>query len=478
MVNHKHSLAFDGSLIPYADLFDSDSDDCNIGNIGTFEDMTFEELDSLIDDPPSQPSIEPHHDSLNPSSQNAPPNSSSSPGDTDPQFTPASSGYDLPSDESNLDENAIDFVAEYTNSPNEPFEQISPYSSRSDDYSHMSQSMPRSTYGSSQSATRSRESTSGVVSDQTQQQWPSFSTFASDDTLASNTTDQLAISQYHDFNNAATMSVGATASDNLFGTTLPFRPVHYSQPWTPVGLQSSTYGPSWGSFHEQSIPFQNEPHAQFMSQYMQGVPRQNPPQPQSHYSGSFAPVSTSSYDLTNHSSQQMQQRHAHHNEQQLHSHHNEQRHEPSTQASIIRQAHSEAANLSTSTRYRYRYPHQPAITAERQSPTSSRQKPRQIAVANVDDIPITARPRDPQTNKPKQGGRKRNTHLNQDARERSSRMRKKGACWRCKLQRDPVSRHELQIQNKVLTVSVSRRRHTLRQMHHRITERSTVFLRL
>ena len=422
MVNHQDSLALGGSLIsvPYADLFDLDSDDCNIGNIGTFEDMTFEELSSLIDDSPK------------PSSENAPPNSSLSPGDTEPQLTPASSGYDLRSDEGNLDEIPIDFVTEYTNSPNEAFEQISPYSSRSDDYSHMSQSMPRSTYGSSPSATRSRESTSGIVSDLTQQQWPSFSTLASDDTLASDTTDQLAFSQYHGYNSATTVSVGATASDNLFGTTLPFRPVHYNQPWTPVGLQSSTYGPSWGNLHEQSILVQNEPHAQFMSQHMQGIFRQNPPEPQIHHSGSFPPVPMPSYDLTNNSSQQLQQ---------PLSHPNGQRHELSTQPSVTLQAHSEAATLSTSTRYRY--PQHPAIIAERQSPTSSRQKPRQLAVANVEDIPVTARPRDPQTNKPKRGGRKQNTHLNQDARERSSRMRKKGACWRCKLQRDPVSRHEL-----------------------------------
>lgn len=189
MVNHQHSLALGGSLIsvPYADPFDFDLDDCNISNIGTFEDMTFEELDRLIDGSPK------------PSPQNAPPNSSLSPGNTEPQLTPASSGFDLPSDESNLDEIPIDFVTEYTNSPNEAFEQISPYSSRSDDYSHMSQSMPRSTYGSSPSATRSRESTSGIVSDLTQQQWPSFSSLASDDTLASNTTEQLSFSQYPRF---------------------------------------------------------------------------------------------------------------------------------------------------------------------------------------------------------------------------------------------------------------------------------------
>jgi hypothetical protein len=445
MVNHLNSLALSGSQIsdPYTDLFDSDSDECNISNIGNFEDMTYEELDRLIDDPPSQPSIELPYESLNPSSQNAPPNSSLSP-DSDPQFTPGSNEYDLPSDESNLDEIPIDFMTEYTNSPNEVFEQISPYSSRSDDYTHISQSVPRSTYGSSPSATRSRESTSGVVSDLTQQQWPSFNTIASDDTLASNTNDQLAISQYHNFNDAATMSVGATASGNLFGTTLPLRPVHYSQPWTPVGLQSSTYGPSWGNFHEQSILVQNEPHPQFMSPYGQLLPRQIPPEPQTHYAESFPLGPTPSYGPTDNSSQQLQQ---------PRSHHNEQRHEANTQAAVATQVQNEAATLSISTRYRY--PNHPAITAERQSPTSSRQKPRQIAVANLEDIPMTARPRDPQTNKPKQGGRKRNTHLNQDARERSSRMRKKGACWRCKLQRDPVSRHVLCIQSVLLTASVS-----------------------
>lgn len=468
MVNHQNSFALGGSQIsvPYTDLSGLDSDDCNIGN---FEDMTFEELGRLMEDSPSQPSIELLYESPDPSSQHAPPNSSLSPGDTEPQLTPASSGYDLLSDENNLDEIPIDFVTEYTNSPNEAFEQISPHSSRSDDYSHISQSMPRSTYGSSPSASRSRESTSGLVSDLTLQQWPSFNTIASDDTLASSTDEQLAISQHHSFNHASTISTGATASNSLFGTPLPLRPVHYSQPWTPGGLQSSTYIPSWGNFHEQLFLVQNEPHAQFMSPYIQALPRQTPQEPQPHHAGSFPQVSTPSCCPTDNSSQQLRQ---------PHSHHNGQRHEASTQVSVSPQAHNEAATLSISTRYRY--PDHPAIMAERQSPTSSRQKPRKIAVANLEDIPLTARPRDPQTNKPKQGGRKRNTHLNQDARERSSRMRKKGACWRCKLQRDPVSCHEKQMQNEtqVLTASVPRRRHTLCQMHHRFTERSIVFLRL
>ena len=432
MVNHHNSLALSGSQIsdPYTDLGDSDSDDCNIGN---FEDMTFEELDRLFVDNQSSPSNdELPFESVDPSSQNIPPHSSLSPADTEAQFTPASSGYDLRSDESNIDEVPVDFVTQYTNSPNEAFEQISPYSSRSDDYSHIGQSVPRSTYGSSPSATRSRESTSAIVSDLTQQQWPSFNTLASDDTLASSTNDQLEI-QYQSFDDSVPMSMGAPSSNNLFGTTLPLRPVHYSQPWAPMGLQSNTYVPSWGSFHEPPSLVQNEPIAQFISPYMQAAPRQIPPEPQTHHARGFPLAPTPSYDLTNNNLRPLQLSHSHHDGQQ---------HEPSTQASICPQVHNETANLSVSTRYRY--PHHPAIIAERQSPASAKQKPRQIAVANLEDIPITARPRDPQTNKPKHGGRKKNTHLNQDARERSSKMRKKGACWRCKLQRDPVSRCRIQ----------------------------------
>lgn len=38
----------------------------------------------------------------------------------------------------------------------------------------------------------------------------------------------------------------------------------------------------------------------------------------------------------------------------------------------------------------------------------------------------------------RRGGRQRNTHLAHGTREKSSKMRKTGACWRCALQRDPV----------------------------------------
>jgi hypothetical protein len=424
MVNHQNLLALDGSLI--SDPFNLDLDYYHIGNP---EDMPFDELERLFEDQSSQPSIDLSSDLLDLPSKNAPPNSSLSPGDTDAQLTPSSTADELPPDESNVDVVPIDFGTEYTNSPNEPFEQISPYSSRSDDYLYVSPSIPHSINGGSPFAHGSRESTSGLVSDLTQQQWPSFNTLASD-TLASDISDQLGTPQYHGFNDAAAVPAGALASDNLFGTTLPLRPVQHSPPWAPTGMQSNTFGPSWGHFYDPSNHVQNEPPAQFMAPYVSAHPRHSLQQSQAYYAGSFPTEPTISYNLTDSNAQQSGQSHSHR--------HGTQRQEASPQDSSP--AHNGSAILSVSTRYRY--PDHPAIVAERQSPTSSRQHPRRLAVQNVEEIPMTARPRTLENNRRKQGGRKPNTHLNQDARERSSRMRKKGACWRCKLQRDPVSYHE------------------------------------
>jgi hypothetical protein len=426
MVNLQNSSALDGSLI--RDLFDLD--DYHIGNP---EDMPFDELERLFEDQSSQSSFELSSDHLVPSSHNAPPNSSASPGNTDIQLTPSSTADELPPDENNLDEFPVDLGTEYTSSPNEVFEHISPYSSRSDDYLYVNSSLPHSVTGASPFPHGSRESTSGLVSDLTQQQWPSFDTLASD-SIASDTRDQLGTLQYPGFNDAAAASTGALASENLFGTTLPLRPAQHSSPWVPTGVQSNTFGHSWGRFYDQSTYLQNDPPAHYISPSMPAQPHHNPQQSQTYYAGSFPAAPLMPYHPINSTTQQSRQPHVHQDGMQR---------QAGARVSATPQVSNGPAHLSVSTRYRYR--HRPAIIAEQQSPTSSRQKPKNIAVLNVDDIPMTARPRDPQSNKRKQGGRKPNTHLNQDARERSSRMRKKGACWRCKLQRDPVSHHKPQL---------------------------------
>lgn len=47
--------------------------------------------------------------------------------------------------------------------------------------------------------------------------------------------------------------------------------------------------------------------------------------------------------------------------------------------------------------------------------------------------------RSSQTEKGRRGGRTRNSHLTEHTRQKSHAMRKVGACWRCAMQRDPVS---------------------------------------
>lgn len=420
MVDHQNLFALGGSL---------DSDPSNLDgdywDIGRFEDMPFEELDRLIEDQHEQRSIELPFESPDPSSQNAPPHSSLSPGDTDPQYTPSSTAYDLPSDESNLDGFPIDFISEDMNSPNEAFEQISPYSSRSSDYSHVSQSIPRSVSGASPLAHRSRESTGGLVADMAQQQWPSF------DTLASDIDNQPVTSQYHSFADTTAISAGAMTNPALFGAALPLRTAQTNQAWVSTSLQSSTYGNRWGDFHEQPMFFQQGTLTQVVPQYVQAPQQGHLIQAPMQNALSLHMVPSSSNDLLDGTPQQPLPLQAYHGARRQYELGVQVPEKPRIQTYTARQS------LAHSTRRRF--PDHPAIAAEQKNATSPSHNHRQLAVAHPEDIPVTARPRVPQDEKPKQGGRKKNSHLNQDARDRSSKMRKKGACWRCKLQRDPVS---------------------------------------
>ena len=420
MVNHQNSLALGGSLIPS----DSELERWSFCN---FEDMSGEELEHILEGELSQSSSVSLSDSLDPSSQHAPPNSSSSPGETDQQFTPSSTANDHPSDENNADELPVDFGTEYTNSPNEAFDQVSPYSSRSDDYSYVSQPVPHGVNDSSSFAHRSRESTGGLVSDLMQQQWSSFDTIASDSDI------QLESPQYHDFHGATVAPAGTLIGDALVGMDLPLRTVQQSQAWVSTGIQSSTQGPSWGNLHEQPIFFQHVPFLQ-APQWFQAPHNFNQDRAQASYAPFMNNVQINSHILADGTYQQPLPSQSQIQVMQ----------QPQASAQVQDRSRIEpyTARAPLAHATRRRFPEHPAIVAEQKNTISPVQKQRELAVANPEDIPMTARPRGPQDGKPKQGGRKRNTHLNQDARERSSRMRKKGACWRCKLQRDPVSHHE------------------------------------
>lgn len=67
----------------------------------------------------------------------------------------------------------------------------------------------------------------------------------------------------------------------------------------------------------------------------------------------------------------------------------------------------------------------------------------------------------------RRGGRQKNSHLEKFARDKTSKMRKAGACWRCALQRDPVSQGPgcSVARTMLMIASVSRRKYAVCPMH-------------
>ena len=80
--------------------------------------------------------------------------------------------------------------------------------------------------------------------------------------------------------------------------------------------------------------------------------------------------------------------------------------------------------------------HQPPATA---GPSN---RPLQtLAKANASPTVPSNAPRSAQGGKGRRGGRQKHSHLPEQARKKSHKMRKLAACWRCALQRDPVRCH-------------------------------------
>jgi len=78
----------------------------------------------------------------------------------------------------------------------------------------------------------------------------------------------------------------------------------------------------------------------------------------------------------------------------------------------------------------------------------------------------------------RRGGRQKNSHLEKFARDKTSKMRKAGACWRCALQRDPVSQGPgcSVARTMLMIASVSRRKYAVCTMHRKGEERSDPIL--
>lgn len=90
--------------------------------------------------------------------------------------------------------------------------------------------------------------------------------------------------------------------------------------------------------------------------------------------------------------------------------------------------------------------HQQAAVAAQQTAAVAAQSSRPLhalAKAHPAPVPSNAPSRASAADKGRRGGRQKHSHLPEQARQKSHKMRKVTACWRCALQRDPVSIHHL-----------------------------------
>jgi hypothetical protein len=355
--------------------------------------------------------------------QDALPASSSSPegsNDSNPQFTPSSTADDSPGEADHSDHTSFELISDTTNSPTEHFEEASLMNSDSSNHSPVSQRVLPASNATFSSSQQSRESSNRPTWESREQDWSSFST--SSEGCAAGT------SPYNGL--AMTESTGAISDSLLADMTIPFRFSQPSEPWATTALQSMT----WGSLQQPMFPIQQQSFAnvmpyQFnhhMGNYTLETPVGNVP---NIYTG-MTPQSLPYHGQLQHNHYQpLPGQIIHNRPQQLAT-------LPANTSQPQLQPSSTRADLAQSTRLRF--PDHPKISAE-QNPPVLMPNLRPIAAASGERSSVTVAPRTTQGTRQKRGGRERNSHLNPDARDRSSKMRKKGACWRCKLQRDPVS---------------------------------------
>jgi hypothetical protein len=358
--------------------------------------------------------------------QDALPARSSSPedgSDSNPQLTPSSTANDSPGNTDHSDHTSFELVSNNTSSPAERFEEVSLMNSDFSNHSPVNQRVLPSSDATLSSSQQSREPSNGPTYGSREQDWSSsFSTSSGGHAPAA--------SPYNGF---VTNESTGTISDNLLADmAIPFRLSQPSEPWATTALQSIT----WGNIQQPMFPMQQQSFGnavpyqfnEHMGNYEFETPMGNVP---NMYNG-----------LTNLTHPglpyQGQPQHDHyqplpgpaiHRPQQLAM-------LPTNISHPQPQPSSTRADLAQSTRLRF--PDHPKLSAE-QNPPSLIPNLRPIAAASGERRSVTVSSRGAQNTRQKQGGRKRNSHLNPDARDRSSKMRKKGACWRCKLQRDPVS---------------------------------------
>lgn len=348
-------------------------------------------------------------------------NSSPSSEDGHLEFTPSSTALDSLNDVDNVDD--ADLISAYTTSPSEDYEFITPFSSRSSDYLHVAQPASQVLDAAITSAYRPSASPGDSLLVPSPQQWSSFTTTNSDGSDFALQQDRVA--QYGFDNNTSMPTTGfhANLPPNM---SLPLRPMPSSQPLRATHTQSfPIYGTSWGNV-QQSFNYQeHQPNILatpqiplYMSQnyVYQPAITQRPsaaisfsgmPSSDQHQMAPSQPTSIATQPPSMNAS---------------------------TSHSANRQTPRSQPKLSQSPRKRPSY--NPSLKVEQSCASVPRQGLRPIAAAESPKGAPLQKAQDP---KQPRGGRRLHSHLTEQARKRSSRMRKKGACWRCRLQRDPVS---------------------------------------
>jgi hypothetical protein len=405
-----------------------------------------------------------HQDSSN---QDALPalGSSSSSGDSNDsnaQFTPSSTANDSPGNADHSDHTSSELVSDNTSSPAEHFEDASLMNSDFSDHSPVRQRILPVSGATLLSSQQSREPSNGPNWESREQDWSS-----SFGTSSEGYAPAASASPYHGY--VTNESTGAISDNLLADMAIPFRLSQTSEPWATTALQSIT----WGNIQHPMFPPQHQSFGNVMpyqfndpaGNYTLEAPVGNVP---NIYTGMMHPGIPYQSQLQHNHHQLLPGPAIHNRPQQLAT-------LPINSSQPQLQSSSTRADLAQSTRLRY--PDHPKLSAE-QNPPALVPNLRPIAAASGERRSMTVSSRGTQGTRQKQGGRKRNSHLNPDARDRSSKMRKKGACWRCKLQRDPVSQLSLHSASLSLTILVPGRWFALRAVHHWVAKRPAILLRL
>lgn len=384
--------------------------------IGRPDAMTHEDLDGLFEPNPSSPSYSPGRLAYD--------TSSLSPDTSQAQFTPSSTLHGSFQDGENSENAALDLAAASTTSLAEDYE-LSPFSSNSSDYSYSSHLVMHG-LESALSPSLSNETSGIALSSPLQQGWQSFTSTESNQNFS---TLQLGAASSYDFGSFPAPSSSLSANyNNPTNVPLPLRSLPTTQPWIPTPAQSFTTGPSWANL-QQPTEQQQQP-ASFPQSFhfvadigVSQMPVNSGPgrnvymlTPEHSFDGqqSVLPSQTSSFAMQSQDPR------------------------PAVPSSSVRNQPLPQFEIAHSNR---RHPPRTGNRKEQQGPAEPRQTTRRLAAASSSTSPASQGERgNGPSPKPGRGGRKKHSHLNEQARKRSSAMRKMGACWRCKLQRDPVSR--------------------------------------